>query len=518
MSRQKSQVVASIAAMALAALACATLSGQAPSRIGRERAVSHHLKGGDEFRLSIAQLIEHGRTLFCANWTEEDGGGRPLSRGSGAALNDPSHPLRGLRAFNRISGPDANSCQGCHNSPFGIAGGRGDIVTNVVELAERFDFVTFDSLSADTLGAIGNPRATPGLFGAGYLEMLARQLTRDLQSIRDRIAPGESKRLVTHGIDFGTLGRRRDGSWDARRVEGLPPQSVRASGAIAPSLVVLPWRQSASVVSLRELTNTAYNQHLGIQTTERFGVGTDPDGDGVIDEMTRADVTAVTLFMATLPVPGRVVPNDPVVEQAIEQGERLFDRVGCTVCHVRALRLDRAGAVYSEPGPYNSRGNLRRGQEPLVQIDLASGALPPPRLPSSRDGAIEVPAYTDFKLHDITDPADSSAAEPLDMNRPAGTPRAGAGNRRFLTKRLWGVGNQSPYFHHGLFTTMREAILSHAGEALVQRTAFQHLASDDQNAVIEFLKSLQVLPPSARALVVDEMGRPKVWPSARASR
>jgi hypothetical protein len=58
------------------------------------------------------------------------------------------------------------------------------------------------------------------------------------------------------------------------------------------------------VVSLREFTNNAFNHHHGIQSTERFGKDTDPDGDGHMNEMTRADVTAATLFQAQLPVPG----------------------------------------------------------------------------------------------------------------------------------------------------------------------------------------------------------------------
>jgi CxxC motif-containing protein (DUF1111 family) len=125
-----------------------------------------------------------------------------------------------------------------------------------------------------------------------------------------------------------------------------------------------------------------------------------------------------------------------------------------------------------------------------------------------------VPAYSDLKLHDITDPADVAAREPLDMNHPSGSPAAAAGNRRFITPRLWGVGNQAPYFHHGLFTTMREAVLAHAGEALEQRRAFQRLAAEEQDALIEFLKSLQVLRPSSRTLIVDERGESKRWPPA----
>jgi hypothetical protein len=61
-----------------------------------------------------------------------------------------------------------------------------------------------------------------------------------------------------------------------------------------------------NVVSLRQFANNAYNHHHGIQTTERFGVGTDADGDGFVNEMTRGDVTAVTIWQATLQVPGRV--------------------------------------------------------------------------------------------------------------------------------------------------------------------------------------------------------------------
>src|SRR5439155_19870958 len=113
-------------------------------------------------------------------------------------------------------------------------------------------------------------------------------------------------------------------------------------------------------------------------------------------------------------------------------------------------------------------------------------------------------AYSDLKLHAITGPAAVSAAEPLDMNQPAASPRLTAGNRRFLTKRLWGAGNQSPYYHHGLFTTMRQAVLAHAGEALGERRAFEKLPKYDQDALIEFLKSLQVLPPGTSALVIDE--------------
>lgn len=75
---------------------------QVATRIGREVAIPRHLQDGEEYRLSIPQLIAFGRKLFCANWTWQEGGGRPLTKGTGRPLSDPKNPLTGLRAFNRI--------------------------------------------------------------------------------------------------------------------------------------------------------------------------------------------------------------------------------------------------------------------------------------------------------------------------------------------------------------------------------------------------------------------------------
>jgi hypothetical protein len=501
----------------------------ARSGVGQELAVARHLTDGDEFKMSAAALVSYGRTLFEANWTELDGAGRPLSKGTGGALSDRAHPLEGARAYNRISGPDANSCQGCHNLPYGITGGGGDFVTNAFQLADRFDFITFErtddkptSGTVDerrrpaSLQTVGNVRATPGLFGAGYIEMLARQITEDLQRTRDSIHPGESKPLMSKGIPFGVLARDADGRWNVSGVQGLAEPSVLTSATRRkPSLLVRPWQQSGHGVSLREVTNDSFNRHHGIQTTERFGVGTDPDGDGVVNEMTRADVTAVTVFQASLAVPGRVIPNNPSIERAVSAGERVFEQIRCTTCHLPSIPLDRRGWIYSEPGPNNPPMNLRRGDARVLEIDLTSAALPSPRLLPSSDApsVIHVPAYTDFKLHDITDPKDETAKEPLDMNQLPGSPKFLDGNRKFLTRRLWGVANEPPYFHDGRFTTMRQAVMAHAGEALEQRRAFEQLAPYEQDALIEFLKSLQVLPPGTKDLYVDEHFRPKAWRS-----
>jgi cytochrome c peroxidase len=476
--------------------------------------------------ISLHDLLAHGRRLFTASWTIQEGGGRPLMKGTGNPLTDAASPLVFPRNFNRVSAPDANSCAGCHNLPFGIAGGGGDIVANVFVLGQRFDFATFDGNdtmpirgAANEVGVpvqlqtLANSRATLGMFGSGYIEMLARQMTVDLQAIRDGTPPGGSRRLRSKGVSFGVIARRTDGTWITSGVEGIPAPSLATTGpADPPSLIVRPFHQAGNVISLRQFSNNAFNHHHGIQSTERFGAGTDPDGDGFVNEMTRADVTAVSLFQATLAVPGRVIPNEPEIEAAVMTGESVFSSTGCANCHIPALPLDRRGWMFIEPNPFNPAGNLRPADGvPPVVVDLTRQDLPNPRLRPVGD-VVYVPAYTDLKLHDITAGPGDPNIEALDMNQPAGSQGFYAGNAKFLTRKLWGFANEPPFFHHGLYTTIRQAVLAHSGEAQSVRLRYEGLSSYEQDCVIEFLKTLQVLPPDTRSLVVDEQGRPKRWP------
>ena len=147
-------------------------------------------------------------------------------------------------------------------------------------------------------------------------------------------------------------------------------------------------------------------------------------------------------------------------------------------------------------------------------MNLNSKVHPRPRLKDGPDGITWVPAFTDFKLHDITSGPDDPNREALDMHFPPSSPEFFAGNARFLTRRLWGVGNSRPYCHHGKFTTLREAILAHAGEAQAATDAFLALSEYEQGSIVEFLKTLQVLPEGTEALIVDGKGRAREWPPA----
>src|SRR5207244_7151021 len=101
------------------------------------------------------------------------------------------------------------------------------------------------------------------------------------------------------------------------------------------------------------------------------------------------------------------------------------------------------------------------------------------------------------------------------MNQSQWSKKFNQGNCRFLTKRLWGAANEPPFFHHGQFTTLRQSVLAHSGEAIESRQAFQRLPDYERDALIEFLKTLQVLPPGTKDLIVDDKFQPRTWPPKR---
>ncbi|MEL7449262.1 MAG: di-heme oxidoredictase family protein [Pseudomonadota bacterium] len=470
-------VLAGVAAPAAAQV----VAGNGTS-IGEQPAVTTHLEQAqiESGQLSLMEIIAAGEALFTARFNALDGQGRPASTGTGA----PRLPVQ--PAFSRTSGPDANACSSCHNDP--VAGGNGDFTVNVFVLAQALDPVTFDTSAANS-----NERNTIGMHGAGAIEMLAREMTVALHAIRDEALAAaqdtgtpQTRSLRTKGVSFGEVTAMPDGRIDPTGIEGVDWD-----------LIVKPFHQKGAVVSLREFTNNAMNHHHGIQTTERFGVDTDPDMDGYTNELTVGDITAVTLFQAAMPVPGRQRPANAELRKVLVQGERLFADTGCAGCHRPRLRLE--DAMYSEPNPFNPPGNANPQDIGTVSFNLTSEGMGNRLKPLGR-GAV-VRAYTDLKRYNLCDEelahfcneqisqgtlagfADPASFTVPDQPRPT---------EAFLTRRLWDVGSSDPYGHRGDLTTMTEAIHFHGGDARESRDAFFALSDYSQATIIEFLKSLQI--------------------------
>jgi len=463
--------------------------------IGERPAILVHVDQGriEAGEVRLQELIRRGRILFDAVFNSLDGQGRPTSTGGGA----PRAP--GQPAFIRTSAPDANSCLGCHAQP--RSGGAGDFVVNVFVLAQTLDPVT---LSVD--GAFSNERNTLGMMGAGPIEMLAREMSAELIATREAAraqaaATGlaVSRPLRAKGVSFGSINALPDGRVDPTGIQGVDCD-----------LIVKPFHQKGAVVSLREFSNNAMNHHHGMQSAERFGAGMDADGDGMSDELTVGDITAITVFQASLNTPGRVLPADPVRRAAAERGEHVFSSLGCANCHVPSMVLN--DPVFTEPNPFNPPGNLRPSDVSRpFSFDLTRQG-PGPRLERLPGGRALVRAFTDLKRHDLSD---DDYAHFSNEQVPQGSllgfappsaftttlpPRP---TREFLTRKLWDAGNTAPYGHRGDLTTLTEAIHYHGGEARSVRDAFFILPAEDQAAVIEFLRTLQILADGSPRVVVE---------------
>ena len=141
-------------------------------------------------------------------------------------------------------------------------------------------------------------------------------------------------------------------------------------------------------------------------------------------------------------------------------------------------------------------------------IDLNDSHLPGARLRAGRDGVTRVPAFTDLKLHYLYEPGDPNC-EPLNQSNG----ELASGNCAFLTRKLWGAYSEPGFGHHGQYTTMREAIDAHAGEALPVMQVWRQLAESERAEIIEFLKTLRTAPQHVKAEFVDEHFRPTHWPA-----
>jgi cytochrome c peroxidase len=425
---------------------------------------------------ALPALIERGRTLFKAKFTTADGAGRPKAT---QAIVPTKRKFGVNPAFTRTSGPDSNSCSGCHNDP--IVGGAGDFVTDVF-VSEGFESAQFDSVDP----SFSSERHTTPLMGDGLVELLAREMTADLQGERAAAvarsrAGGKDVRadLVTKGVRFGSITAHCDGIVDLDAVDGVDAD-----------LIVRPFSRKGVFTSLRQFTINAMNVHHGMEAVERFGVrwtgSHDFDESGVPDAVTAGDISALVAFQATLPPPTVKTDLPEDWRAAAAKGEKRFQSLGCVSCHIPALPLK--SMIFTDPAPYDMAGTLRAGEvKKGLEIDLAQQPFAK-RLVRNDEGEWMIPLFSDLKRHLIVD---------SDVNELGNELQAQRFVERdvFLTPRLWGVGSTAPYGHRGDFRMLEEIIAAHGGEARFARDAYLALDKTQRDTVIAYLRSLVIEAP-----------------------
>lgn len=442
-----------------------------------ENAISSHVNidqyKGALPKTALNNLIQQGKHLFKSNFTTLDGIGRPFAT---QAIIPTKRKRSPTQIFNRIVGPEANSCASCHNEP--VIGGAGNFSTNVF-VSEGFNSQGADSTDPQ----FSNERNTNHIMGAGLVELLAREMTVELQAIRTTLLASAHKSrssktapLVTKGVSFGTLTAMPDGLVDLGGLQGIDTD-----------LVIRPFSQKGVMTSLRQFTINALNHHHGMQASERFGQRwtgeNDFDGDGVSDEVSPGDVSALTAFQATLPPPTVFKPKSTIWQEAAARGDILFTQIGCSSCHIPALPL--TSLKFADPGPMDAAGTLRKGENgPSAIYDLALFDWAK-KLPRNNKGEILVPLFGDLKRHKIIDFEVATLGNELLSQRFV---ERGV----FMTSELWGIASTAPYGHRGDLTTLNEVIAAHGGEGRKSRDNYLKLSQTDRDNIIAFLRTLVI--------------------------
>jgi len=440
-----------------------------------------------------------GDLHFGVPFTQVDGSGANVGDGS-RYTRVPRSDLNGPGEWanhvpRRATGPNGNSCAECHSLPAedGAGGPQGNVHRDPLHSGNLSSMIT---------------RNPPHLFGSGAVQLLAEEMTKRLRRIRT-LAIQEANAtnttvtmdLVTKGVNFGTITANPGDTVD----------TVDTSGVVGvdTDLIVKPFQWKGENAALRFFNRGAMHNELGMTPVELVGEGVDSDGDGVVNEMTIGDITALTVYNAAQPRPttlaelsdlGIGLPLPADTRQAIERGELRFRQAGCADCHVESMIL--RDPVFREPSstrPFRDGNLLPSGQDPLVEgldpanpvsfdlttdlpdnlVFLESGAIfGLGNFETNERGQAIVRLFGDLKRHDLG----PGLAENID--------EIGTGASVFLTENLWGVGSTAPYMHDGRATTLTEAILEHGGEAAGSRAAFIAFTEAQQADLIAFLNNL----------------------------
>src|ERR1700722_11133259 len=181
-----------------------------------------------------------------------------------------------------------------------------------------------------------------------------------------------------------------------------------------------------------------------------------------------SDIDHFARFIRATKAPAR--DSELANSTAAKKGADLFDKVGCATCHVETLTTAPAG----------------------TKINGGTFTIP------AALGSVTFHPYGDFLMHDIgTGDGILQATREHYGNKVFQMMSTYLSKQDFESSRnkirtapLWGVRLRPRMMHDGASLTFRDAIMRHSGEAADVTKQFDKLKSEDQVAIIEFLKSL----------------------------
>jgi len=478
-------------AFALAA-PLAAVADDDPVDIGQLFTGDNRVQQSDLANMSRDEIRLAGMRMFTNPFIVEDGfgDGETFDNGSTpSGVQGDRGSIQGNRTFQRIGGLDGQTCLECHTiisrrtvpMTFGIGGVGG--VNNTVLGAGGNTFVDLDLQGRSQLSTSGvtpsqanidgrtiNP---PFIFGAGGIELLANEMTEELQhQLEAAEAAGDGTYpLSAKGVNFGSL-TIAGGVIDASGVEGI----ANVTPGDEDFLVVQPFGRKGNEKSTRTFDVGALSFHFGMAVDN----GVDHDGDGVTNEVLEGELSALSVFVGTAQTPFQTK-----VKGEARRGRQIMEDIGCTECHIPKMDTDRKELGFRFP---------EIAHAPFENIHTSVDLTEKPMSFEENDkGGITIELFADLKRHYM-------GASLEEFN----------GDGMFTTMRLWGVADTAPYLHDGRALTIRDAIAHHGGvpntltnptsvtddgsEAFVPVSNFLALDSNDQDAVLAFLDTLRSAP------------------------
>lgn len=467
--------LSAVVLLSLFSVAVADLVGEGPA-LGPAhlRITQAEVESG---QMSLHDMREAGLLIFATAFNQYDGyGDGPMNPADPIGLG--GRPTLGNNGtFLRVNGLDAQRCNDCHafvssttTPPILGVGGAGNLNNAVMFMPTDID--VDDSEFNGSAAFNGRLIVPPSLFGAGGLQLLASEMTTELQALKAQAIanPGTSVRLLTKGVDFGYISANAAGALDTSLIEGIDAD-----------LVVKPFGRKGEFATVRGFDIDAMRFHFGIQPSELVGAGIDDDGDGITDEILPGELSVLEIFIAT-----QDTPRELPLTAEIQRGYFRFMSTGCGKCHRPQMQTSSSILNFSFP---------QIDDDPNANVFFSADlSEEPAAFPTNAQGGLIVRPFADLKRHDLG----SGLAE----NFQGGSNQ---GNREFMTAELWGVADTAPYLHDGRALTLNAAILAHGGEAQSQRDLYESLAENQKNDLLNFLHSLRSpVNPNADVLFDDD--------------
>jgi CxxC motif-containing protein (DUF1111 family) len=367
--------------------------------------------------------------------------------GAAAQSTDLEETFNEVEVIEDGLGPRFNldSCGGCHSHP--SVGGSSPAINPQVAMATAFgaentvpSFITrrgpirevrFKTDSeVHALFVISGRRDTPT--EATPCRIVQEDFEKELQrnNLSFRIPTPVFGAGMVEAIPDDAISANRTADANLKDRLGIHGQLSRVNGHVGR----FGWK--AQHFSLEDFSGEAYNVEMGI--TNELSMDEreqDPDcqygplplnSPGPTGEQP-SDVQLFAEFMRALPPPPKPNSNDP--------GSRIFDDVGCNLCHTPEL----AG----------------------VQL------------------------FSDLLVHDMGD------------GLADGITQGSVGPREFRSSPLWGLGQRLFFLHDGRTSDLGAAIQAHDNNGSDERSEahevinnFRALNPSDQRALIDFLRSL----------------------------